>query len=114
MNKINSTLNRWLIRAALFLPAGAVLAVETLPDAPIKSKEDIAKFVTSIFNWMSGIVFTLGVIAILIAAITYMAAPASPEAVKNAKLWLLYAIIGIGIALLAQGVKPLLLSFFTV
>jgi len=43
-----------------------------------------------------------------------MAAPASEEAVKKAKTWLLYAIIGIGIALLAQGVKPLLLSFFTV
>lgn len=118
MNKINSKINRWLVRASLMLPAGAAFA-EVIPPSgsglssgPIKSVSDIETLIGNIFDWVAGVTFTFGAIAVLVAAITYMMAPASEDAVKKAKSWLLYAVIGIGVAVLSLGIPTLLENFF--
>jgi hypothetical protein len=79
-----------------------------VPGPIITSPTDISNLVQRILNWVGGIVMTIALIMLLWAAILYLTAGGAEDRVKRAKNYLIYAIIGIVVAILAFSVQPLL------
>jgi uncharacterized membrane protein len=61
----------------------------------------IRDIIEKIVNWVSGVLFFIGILMILWAAFRFMTAGGEEDAVKKAKSTLLYGLIGIGVAILA-------------
>ena len=59
---------------------------------------------TTVVNYVSGLIATLAVIMIIISGIMYLTSAGSPERTGAAKKALYYAIAGIAIALAASGI----------
>jgi len=79
--------------------------------ALIHTKEDITNLVITITNWFAGIVFAIAVIMLIYGGVLYMTAAGSEEKAKTARRLLLYACIGIAVAILAFGAQALINSF---
>ncbi|MDO8676206.1 MAG: pilin [Candidatus Azambacteria bacterium] len=89
------------------------LALAQAPLEPlITSPTQIAQLIQKILNWVAGIIMTIAVIMLLFSAILYLTAGGSEERVGKAKSYLLYAIIGIVVAILAFSIQPFLVTFF--
>ena len=76
------------------------------PTPIITNPTQISDLVYRIMNWVAGSVMVIAVIMLLWAAILYMTAGASETAHSKAKNVLIYAIVGIVVALLAFSVTP--------
>ena len=112
MNKINRV-SKYAVGAALglslLLP---FLAMAQLPTPIISSPADITKIINSVLNWLVGIIFVISVIMLLYSAILYMTAGASETILGKSKTTLIYAIVGLAIAILTLSIKPFLITFF--
>ncbi len=75
-------------------------------EAIITKPGDISTLVTNIMGWFAGIVLTIAVAMLLYAAILYLTAGSSEVIHTKAKSVLLYAIVGIVVAILAFSVVP--------
>lgn len=73
---------------------------------------DVYGWVSTLANWLFGLVLALAVIFILYAAFMYLTSGGDEEKVKKAKQFLVYAIIAIAIGLLARGIVALVQTFF--
>ena len=69
---------------------------------------EILQIITTIGNWIFGIFMAISVIFILWGAFEFVTGGGDPEKVSSAKKRLLYAAIGIALALLANGVDDIL------
>lgn len=88
------------------LPVVGVLAqIETIPPAPITNIEGFLNILRFIANLFFTILMILAVIFILLAAFHYLLAFGNPERVQAAHTMLIYSIVAIAVALLAQGVR---------
>lgn len=94
---------------SLLLP---FLAIAQVPGAIITSPTQISNIISAILNWISGIVFTISLIMLLYAAILFLTAGASETIHTKAKSVLIYAIVGVAVAVLAYSIKPFLITFF--
>ncbi len=106
------------------IEAGRILPYDTagFSDPPLllqKRKLDINKnfgiiCVYSLIEWITNIAFliiaALSVLMIIFAAFLYITAGASPEGTKKAKNFLLYAVIGIVIAILARIIPNIIIA----
>ncbi len=91
MKKVLST----LILTALLLSVPLVtLAQDIDPEVALER----------IFNWLFGIAITLAAVCILLAAFYFITAAGNPEQANKGRQWLLYAVVGVVIALVARGV----------
>ena len=88
------------------LPFLALAQVGQLPGPIITSPTQISDLISRILNWIARIIITISVIMLLFSAILYLTAGGSEERVGKAKGYLLYAIVGIVIALLTLSVQP--------
>ena len=88
------------------LPFLALAQVGQVPGPLITSPTDISALITRILNWIAGIIITIALIMLLFAAFMYLTAGGSEDRVGKAKNYLLYAIIGIVVALIAFSVQP--------
>lgn len=96
----------------LLLPL-LVVAQGVVPTAPlISGPTDIAVLIGKVLGWLANTVLVIGIAMLLYAAILYMTAGASETVLAKSKTVLLYAIIGIVVAILAYSVKPFLITFF--
>jgi len=57
-----------------------------------------------IFNWLFGIAISLAAVCILLAAFFFITAAGDAEQVNKGRRWLVYAVIGVVIALVSKGV----------
>ena len=64
---------------------------------------DFIDALNSIVNWLFTILLIVAVIFILIAAFNFITAAGDPEKVKTARQFVIYALIGVVVALLARG-----------
>ena len=64
-------------------------------------------------GWFGGLVITLSVILILYAAFLYVTAAGDSEKVKQAHQTIIYAIVGIAVAIISWGI-PNLVGYFLV
>src|SRR3989344_7873866 len=87
------------------------LAQGIVPTGPIiSSPTDIAVLIGKVLGWLANTVLVIGLIMLLYAAILYMTAGASETILAKSKTVLIYAIIGIVVAILAYSVYPFLLT----
>ncbi|KKS79334.1 MAG: hypothetical protein UV53_C0009G0023 [Candidatus Azambacteria bacterium GW2011_GWE1_42_9] len=85
----------------------------SLNQAIVTKPGDIGTLLANILGWIAGIVFTVALIMLLYAAILYLTAGASETAMSKAKGVLVYAIVGIVVAILAYSVIPFLQNFLS-
>ncbi len=93
---------------AFLLPAMALAADTSIPQVALK----LDVILQNVLNWMAGIIGLFAVVMLFYAAFMYITGGASPDAVSKAKSALIYAIVGIVVALLAWTVIPLIKSIF--
>lgn len=70
----------------------------------------IAEILRRISNWLFGLLILLAGLFIMWAAYKYLMAGADPEAAKDAKKIIIYAIIAIVIAALSKGIVLIVLQ----
>lgn len=88
------------------LPFLALAQLEPAPGPILTTPGAISRLVVNVLNWLGGIVMVIAIIMLLWAAILYLTAGASETAHSKAKGVLIYAIVGIAIAVLAYSVRP--------
>ena len=79
------------------LPLIGLAQVQTAPDVEIWSA------LTTITNWLFGILIVVAVIFLILAAFNFITAGGDPEKVGTARSQVMYAIIGLIVAILARG-----------
>lgn len=109
MKKINKYAVGAALGFSLLLP---FLAMAQVPGPIITSPTDISRIVSALFNWLSGIILTVSLIMFFYAAVLYMTAGASETALAKSKTVLIYAIVGLAVAILTFSFKPFLETFF--
>ncbi len=88
-----------------FLPLMA-FAQNAIPQV-VTSYSDVQLVLTTVGNWMFGILLSLAVLFLLYAAFTYLRAGGDPSKVDEAKNIIIYAIIAVVVAVLAKGMVML-------
>ena len=80
-------------------------------DAEVKLEEQgtccLINTILSVRDWLFYILLIIAAIFIIIAAYYFVTAAGDPEKVKNAKNFVLYALIGVLVALMARGLVSL-------
>lgn len=93
------------------LPFIALAVGGQVPGPIITQPSQISELVLRILGWISGIIMFIALIMLLFAAFLYLTAGGSEDRVGKAKNYLLYAIVGIVVAILAYSVQPFIESF---
>jgi hypothetical protein len=94
-----------LAGTAVIMP-GTCLAEEKLP------KKDVEDALESIGNWLYTILLVVAVIFILLAAFTFITAGGDSDKVNKARVQVMYALIGVAVAVLAKGLIDFVLKIF--
>ena len=89
----------------------ALGAVIEIPNPLGSGGKDIPTLIGTIANWLLGIGTVISTIIVLWSAFLFMTSGGSPARVTQARQTLLYAIIGLAILLLADGVSLLIQNF---
>ncbi|MDP2735293.1 MAG: hypothetical protein Q8P12_03735 [bacterium] len=102
-----------VVLLALFLGAGfAAAQLEPLPEGP-QDAEAVLAIIVVVTNWVFAIFLSIAVIFLIWGAFEFVTGTGDPQKIDSAKKRLLYAVIGIGLALLANGVDDVLRSILT-
>jgi hypothetical protein len=98
----------WIARAGgLLLLLPQLAAAQTAP-IPI----DFFAVACEVFNWLYTFALVTGMVFIVIAAFKYMTGGGDPSKVGEAHRALLYAVVGIAVALIAAAVPSVVASLF--
>lgn len=81
--------------------------VHVLPET-IKTQANLFSLITLITNWVFTIFLILAVIFIILAGLQFLTAGGKPEGVSEARQKLIWAAVGILVALLARGIPAVL------
>ena len=87
------------------------LSVPFLAYAIPKDVKGVQSMLCTIADWVFTFALTVGIICVIYAAFLYMTAGGSSEKVGTANKTMIYAVVGIAIALIAGGVPSLVASF---
>ena len=77
----------------------------------IQTYGDVINIIETIADWMLGILLTLAVIFLIYAAFLYLTAAGDSTKIDKAKDIIIYAVVAIVVALLAQGIVLVAQSF---
>ncbi len=93
-----------LIFSFIFLPlfVGVVGATDDSQMRTLPDTADLVGTLKLIANWLFTILMALAAIAIIGAAFMFIGSQGDEEKMKTARTWVLYALIGVLVALLAQ------------
>ena len=91
--------------------ANATIAQGTIPNPLGSGGSDIPTLIGTIANWLLGIGTVLATIVVLWAAFLFMTSGGSQTRVTLARQTLWYAIIGLAVLMLADGVALLIQNF---
>lgn len=94
-----------IVLGLAFLPLVA-LAQTGVPGPIVTSPVQIAALLQKVLYFVGAIVMTIALIMLLWSAILYLTAGGSEDRVGRAKNYLIYAIVGIVVAVLAFSVIP--------
>jgi fumarate reductase subunit D len=109
MKKFTSSLALALVTAVMplisFAQGGSgITGVQNLPEG-VKDFGGFIKIFNTLINWIFTILLILAVFFILWAAFKYLTAGGDNEKIGSAHKILVYAVVAIAVALLAQGVR---------
>ncbi len=100
MNKFSKVA---LITAVVLLPVLAMAQGAGISEVkPLSGDTNIATLMGKVANWATGLLIALSTLFIIFAAFLYVTAGADPGNVDKAKTIIMYAVIGIVVALLSQ------------
>lgn len=102
-----------LILFAGMLIASSAAAQITIPNPLGSGGSDVPTLINTIANWLLGIGATISTIVIIWAAIVFMTSGGNKDRVTMARQTLWYAIIGLTILLLADGISILIQNFLS-
>ncbi len=94
------------------VPMLAFAQIRQLPVVPVTGPSDIIRIINNILNWSASVLFVIGAIALIYAAIRFLTSGGSETAVASAKSALLYAIIGIAVGVIALAIEPFIEGIF--
>lgn len=113
--KKNTLLALSLIAFLVFPVLGLAMDIEPLDPG------DISTTPTELLDWMEEIllfvfygVMVLAILFMLVAAFTFLTAGGSPEKIATARQMLIYAVIGIAVALLAYAIPFIVGGILTI
>jgi phosphoglycerol transferase MdoB-like AlkP superfamily enzyme len=86
----------------LMVPAVNVLAQESPP-----ADLDVMEVLEQIVDWLFTILLVIAAISIIIAAYYFVTAAGNPETVSKARNFVLYALIGVAVAVASRGLVSL-------
>lgn len=101
----------WVSVGTFFVPLLAMAQNATTP--PISSLQGLVNLMCSAFDYLFYGVIALSIIMVVIAAFNYVTAGDNAEKVSKANKMILYAAIGVGVALLAKGIPLIVASFLS-
>lgn len=96
---------------ALALPVvveAAVTTVGSAPDSNISSITDVVAVIDTIVNWFFAIIIGIAAIMIIYAGFLWMTSGGDEEKTGNARKTLIYALIGVVVAVVAKGLVTLI------
>ena len=101
------------IISALILLSVLAVPVIGLADAPDRElpEYDVMLTLNNIVNWLFAILLIVAVIFLVIGGLQYVMAQGDAEKIKKAGQYILYALIGVIVALLARGLVTLVEKF---
>ena len=99
-----------LLVTKVVLAAGATAPIP-LPQSPLDNASQIPSLFCAILGWVFWGLIILAVIMFLVGGYRYATSSGEPENVKTANKVLLYAVIAVVIALLAEGIPYVVGSF---
>ena len=83
------------------------ICIADLPEGP-QAGADILLIINTIANWVFGIFLAIATIFIVIAAFEFVTGTGDPTKIQAAKQKLIYALVGIGLALIANGMDDII------
>ncbi len=86
----------------------------TLPPLPVNAPKNFGSLIgviVEISRWMFGILMALSIVFILYAAFLYVISQGNEDRIKMAKTILIYAVVGLVVAVLAGGVSVVIQDF---
>ena len=113
ISKINFFLFLFIFFIFLFSPQKYIQGQWEDPISPVTSIGDVYRVLNNILRYIYTLFFILAAIFIVLAGFTYLTAGGDANKVKEAKSRLTYAIIAIVIALIAVGVRSIIMSIIT-
>jgi succinate dehydrogenase/fumarate reductase cytochrome b subunit len=104
-------LGLFLLGLFLIGSVGSIAFAKATPPEPEKLPEFTAEEVLAIpprlANWLFTILLIVVVIMIIVAAYIFVTAAGNPDRVAKARNLLMYALIGLGVAMIARGIIAL-------
>ena len=97
--------------AALML-AFPVLAIKSAPDN-VNTIEDVISIINTAVNWLFTLILAIAVIMLLWAAFLWMTSAGDEEKTGNARKTLIYALVGVAIAIIAKGLVSVIEQLLT-
>ena len=96
----------------LLVPTMTLLAAtpEVPGSPPVTTLQNIVDLMEKIGKWIYAIVFALAIVFILVAAFQFLTAAGNPDAITKARQNLIYALVAVGIAVIAWGLPKLVLA----
>jgi len=93
------------------LPLLALAQLVSPENTPLITKPgDVSTLIANVLGWLGGVIFVIGAIMLLWSAFLYLFAGGSDTNVSKAKSYMIYAIVGIAVAILALAVRPFLIN----
>jgi magnesium-transporting ATPase (P-type) len=89
------------------LPLGVLAQQDKIPEN-IQSPEQLVKLVTTLTDWIFTIFILLAVVFIVIGAMQFVTAGGKPESVSEARQKIIWAAVGIIVALVARAIPAVL------
>ena len=98
---------QWYRVVPLLLPLQALAA----NPPPITKVQGLIDLLCAVFGWMFYALIAVSIVMVVLAGFNYVTSNGDPEKVGKATKMILYAVIGIAVALLAKGI-PLIVANF--
>ena len=94
-----------------FLPTDPGSDPPELPSNAPTDFKSLIDVIVMIAQWMFGILMALSIVFILYAAFLYVISQGNEERIKTAKTILIYAVVGLVVAVLAGGINVVIQDF---
>ncbi|MBU3918285.1 hypothetical protein KKC63_00015 [Patescibacteria group bacterium] len=112
--KIIGLISLVAVMGLVLVPAFALATVRpTVGLTPVATEPpllEVGQIMTNIIRYMYGFIIVLVVLMAMVSAYMFVTAGGNPEQVTKARNWLMYALIGLAVAVLARGIVTLVLT----
>lgn len=93
-----------LLAPVVFAAPGCLNTVEgCLPETKIVDVDGLLRFLTKVTSWLFIALLFMAFIFIIIGGFTYVSSKGDPKAIASAKNYIIYALIGVAVGVLAKG-----------